>query len=348
MGVPIETALRWEQEQKYDIPERAISPALRGCITWYFANARTKDWDAKLKEYWDPNEDEVRNNEKCRDYMQRDRTEHSSKDPGFYDDTDASMSLPQGAEHQLRRTIDTCKQLRGQEFHGFLFLPSEIRDMIYGHALRKGRVIVPNLTRSMRDSRERLWHVESNGGYWYRRYAGLSEDIFTMNDRSLAPAPLGLVQGVSRSVHAEATRIYFGGNQFIFPAGYFQRPTYCNLRHGIASMFNDLEITVDRAFFRDVGNHTNNALLLRDVSYTFDMRDNPTDDYSNLNTSYHIKDDVDSRSVTPLQALQWLHDEKKRSLEIDWAGKHNLLLLWFPIFCALECSRKNHFRIRYR
>lgn len=323
MGVPIETALRWEQKQKYNIPRRAFPPTLHECVTWHFVKARTKDWDARLKEYWDPNEDEIRNNEKCRDYVQRSRTNNRSKEPEFYHDIEASLfsvSLPQGAEHQLRRTVEKCKQMRGDEFYGFLHLPLEIRDMIYGFALRKGRVIVPNSKRGMRGPPTLVEHYESSSGYYYRRYAGVIQELSAMDHRRRTPAPLGLVQGVSRSVHDEAARVYFGGNQFIFPAGQFMHPRYCNLR-------DDLETPFDQVFHRDIDNRTNNAPLLRDVSYTFDMRDNTTDDYSNLYRSPELKDSVDSRSISPVEALQWLHDEKKFYLEVDWVGKHTLLLL---------------------
>lgn len=315
MGVPMKTAVEWELEQKYGIPQ--LPQALKVCVTWYFANARIKDWNAKLREYWDPNEDEVRNVEQCRDYMQRNPT----------------------AEHQLRRTIETCKQMRRDEFYGFMHLPSEIRNIIYGYVLRKGRVIVPNEMDGRRGTKNPVEYYEANSGYCYGRYDELIQEIIEMNEDYPAQAPLGLLQGVSRSVHDEAARVYFGENQFIFPAGYFIRPLYCNTRLGISTLAYGY--TIEQAFSQDFRNRINNAPLLRDVSYTFDMRDCETDDRSNLFQSRH-KDDIDSGTIDPLQALQWLHDEKKYWPEIEWAGKHTLLLLRFPIFWVLECSRKHH------
>lgn len=341
MGVPIETALRWEQKQKYDIPRRAFPPELRECVTWHFVKARTKDWLARLKEYWDPNEDEIRNNEKYRDYVRRNRTEHSSKDPEFYHDIIDSLfpwSPPQGAEYQLRRTVEECKQKRGDEFHGFMYLPSEIREMIYGFTLCRGTVIVPNSERRMRGPGNPVEHYESNEGFTYRRYDGLEQDLLEINNPRRTPIPLGLIQGVSRAVHDEVAPIYFGRNQFIFPAGGFFSPQFCNRRDVLQRDFN-------HAF----SNRTNNAPLLRDVSYTFDMRDHPRNDYDNLYESFDIKESVDARRITPGEALQALHDQKVFGLEVDWAERidsikrmtlDRLVLDFGECYCIIGCCRK--------
>jgi hypothetical protein len=347
MGVPIETALRWEQKHCYDIPEHDFPPKLRECVIWHFVKARTNDWGARLKDYWDPNQDDIRNNEKYRSYVQIGTDNGlSSKDLKFYND-DAELFppfRPTGPEDQLRNTIEECKGMR-RDFHGFMHLPSEIRDVIYGFALCKGRVIVPNSRRGMRaHAREPVEHYERNNGYYYRRYEGLEEEIFATSHSRHAQNPLGLIQGVSRAVHDEAARIYFGRNQFIFPASLFELPRYCNLRDDAFGVLSH-----EQRFHHDLRNRTNNAPLLRDVSYTFDMRDHVTDDYENFYWNFGIKESVDSRALSPGEALQALHDQKARLLDIDWVERidsikrmalDRLVLDFEECYCAIGCCRK--------
>ncbi|KKY31535.1 hypothetical protein UCDDA912_g08498 [Diaporthe ampelina] len=320
MGLPAATALRWERNHEYHIPEgRALSPAVRQVVDFYFATCRTKDWDARLKEYRELHENKIRN-----PYLR----EIVEEDP---------------ASHQLLSVVETCRQMRRDEFHGFLQLPFEIRDMIYSHALHKGRVIVPNSALATRRV-EPVKHYRTNDGFYYKRYEGLEMELLAMEDGRRAPCPLGLIQGVSRAVHDEASRAYFGGNQFIFPAGQFLRPSHCNLRG-----FYEASGQQASRFHDDLNHRTNNALLLRDVSYTFDMRDHPGDDYANLYRDFAIKDSVDSRALSPAQALQALHDQKTLDLEVDWAERidsikrmtlDRLALDLQECYCAVGCCRK--------
>lgn len=359
MGVPIETALRWERKHRYNVPGVERFPrALLEFATCHFAKIRTKDWDTRLKEYWNPNENEIRDNEeygafesKWRTYLRRNIK--SRRDIMFPSDIQASTirslfasikgqtAHPEPeAEDQLRDTIEKCKELRRDEFHGFMYLPSEIRDIIYGFALCKGAVVVPNSRRGPQDH-EAVEHYESPNGYYYRRYEGVKQELHAMN-YSHDTILLGLIQGVSRAVHDEAARIFFGRNQFIFPAGCFVHPRYCNLRTALEA--HDGEV-----FQRDLDNRINNAPLLRDVSYTFDMRDHLVDDHANLHTNYSIKEDIDSRSLSRGEALQALHDEKAHALEIDWAERidsiklmtlDRLVLDFEECYCAIGCCRK--------
>jgi hypothetical protein len=357
MGVPMDTALRWEQKQEYDIPRCEFPPELRECVTWHFVQARTKDWHARLKEYWDPNEDDIKNNEKFRDLIRR-KTAHGSqaRDPEFYHDI--FPRRPKEAEYeaagyqQLRHTVERCKAMRAQEFYGFMYLPPEIRQMIYALILCKGTVIVPNSELGMRGSEGLVEHCLNpySGGYYYRRYHGSLPELIAVNHprrRSRPGAtPLGLIQGVSRAVHDEAAGVYFGCNQFIFPAGQFVYPRYCNLRGGFEP---PIEQNFKQQFDDDLSNRTNNAPLLRDVSYAFDMRDNQTDDHSALYLCTGVKEAVDSQTISPAEALQELHDEKNSSLEVDWVEridsiKHmtldRLVLDFEECYCAMGCCRK--------
>lgn len=227
------------------------------------------------------------------------------------------------------------------KFQSFMDLPSEIRDLIYSYALCKGRIIIRNGRRAA-GFLEPIKHYETNDGFHYLRYKGLEQELLAMNTGQPAPIALGLVQGVSRQVHDEATRIFFGKNQFIFPAGQFHRPSYCNLR----DIFGR---SSDEEFARDVKNRINNALLFRDVSYTFDMRDQRGDDYANLYRNLDIKESIDSRTLPPGDALQVLHNWKTYELEIDWTERidsikrmtlDRLVLAFEECYCAIGCCRK--------
>lgn len=227
------------------------------------------------------------------------------------------------------------------KFQSFMDLPSEIRDLIYSYALCKGRIIIRNGRRAA-GFLEPIKHYETNDGFHYLRYKGLEQELLAMNTGQPAPIELGLVQGVSRQVHDEATRIFFGKNQFIFPAGQFHRPSYCNL-------LDTFGRSSEEDFARDVKNRTNNALLFRDVSYTFDMRDQRGDDYANLYRNPYIKESIDLRTFPPGEALQLLHDWKTYDLEVDWAERidsikrmtlDRLVLAFEECYCAIGCCRK--------
>lgn len=235
----------------------------------------------------------------------------------------------------------THRQTRHDKFHHFMDLPSEIRDLIYSYALCKGRVIVPN-SGGVAGGLEPVKHYRTNDGFYYSRYKGLEQELLAMGNGRRAPSPLGLVQGVSRAVHDEAARIFFGRNQFIFPAGRFRRPAYCNL-------LDTPGRSSEEDFSRDLRSRTNNALLLRDVSYTFDMRDHPGDDYANFYRSFDIKNSVDARTLSQVEALQALHAQKNLDLEIDWVERidcikrmdlDRLVLSFEECYCAIGCCRR--------
>ncbi|KAG8159149.1 hypothetical protein KVR01_010810 [Diaporthe batatas] len=342
MGVPINTALRWEREHKYQFPSgERFSKALLDSVTCHFAKVRTRDWETRMMEYWNPNENDIRDNGEYESFKSKWRMKKamSQIDLGRWAEAEAES----GAEQYLRDTIEKCKQLRrSNEFHGFMYLPGEIRDIIYRLALFRGKVVVPNSRHSMGPQAfEAVENYESFDGYYYRRYEGVTHELHAMR-HSHHTIPLGLIQGVSRAVHDEAARIYFGSNQFIFPSGSFVHPRYCNLRTAFEAHGGD-------GFQRDIDNRTNNAPLLRDVSYTFDMRDHPIDDHTNLYMNYGIKASVDDGRRSRGEALQALHDAKALELEIDWAERidsiklmtlDRLVLDFQECYCPIGCCRK--------
>lgn len=350
MGVSIKTAVRWEQYHEYQIADGCdLLPAFRDLVNHHFATARTKAWDARLKEYWSLNEYKRRDEEKFGDYRWIEFTPADIKIAHAFKPDRFSLYRLEYEErnpisYQLRSTIHMCKQMRRDEFHGFMHLPSEIRDMIYSYALHKGKVIVPNSSRATRRL-EPVKYYLSDDGFLYGRYQGLEEELSAMGDgRRARPKPLGLVQGVSREVHDEAARVYFGGNQFVFPAGEFLLPSHCNLLR--ASPSATLPTRWNR---RDRSGRNNNAPLLRDVSYTFDMRDHPSDDYSNLYRSYEVKLSIDAGSRPPGELLRALHDQKALHLEVDWAERvdsikrmtlDRLVLDFEECYCAIGCCRR--------
>lgn len=323
MGVPFETALRWEQ----------LRPSLEifKDATSYFAKTRTQDWGARLKEYWVLQDDKLRDIKKYREY-------HLTRSGDTRADLDPRAELDNEEEdfrsYQLR--VEMCRQRWRREFHGFMSLPVEIRDIIYSYALPKGTVIILPSKRP-----RRIIEVCSNDqGDLYRRYRGLRDELQDIYRNG--HAPLSLIQGVSKKIHDEAARIYFGRNQFIFPTGFFYTPRYCNL-------IEAFESHTEAHFLRDAAERTNNAPLLRDVSYTFDMRDYRGNDYGNLYQDLSLKESIASHTISPAEALQALHDQKARDLEIDWSERilcikrmtlDRLTLSFDECYCGIGCCRK--------
>ncbi|KAL1870873.1 hypothetical protein Daus18300_004962 [Diaporthe australafricana] len=330
MGVPLETALRWEHPHtQLEVYQDAYN---------YFAKARTQDWDARMKEYWALQDQKPRDDEKYKYY----HLKKSSDTPPDLD-TQAQAELDNEERdfnsYQLRCVIEMCRKQRRHEFHGFMSLPVEIRDIIYSYVLPKGTVVMVPCERPLAI----IEHCRSNHGDLYRRYRGLRirfED-FHRNNR----APLSLVQGVNKAIHDEAARIYFGKNQFIFPTGFIRYPSYCNLldSQGIS------ERHTEASFLRDAADRTNNAPLLRDVSYAFDMRDHRGVDYENLCQDISLKEAIASHTMSRADALQALHDQKARDLEMDWSERilnikrmtlDRLALSFDECHCPIGCCRK--------
>lgn len=326
----------------------------------HFTTARTEDWDTRLARYWAFQEKKKVDEEKYGRYrlMQTSEFYHGEPDGSNLDtgraqgelsrllDSDLNRPHDAGAgaiAYKLRSAVAMHRRARvGTEFHGFLQLPPEIRHIIYGFVLLKGIVIVPNNTRAIGPGTVKYW--QSNDGECYLRYDGLVKDLKRMGRRQRRP--LFLIQGVHRTVHAEALQVYFGGNKFIFPSGMFFRPSLFGTLVRIAS--SDVEV-MERRYSRKFENGENNAPLVRDVSYAFDMRDCVTDDYENLYRDPTLKNNIDGQSVSPRGALQMLHDRKALELEIVWAERVDCIkwmtldrlgLSFDECYCSIGCCRK--------
>lgn len=239
-------------------------------------------------------------------------------------------------------------------------LPREIRDMVYSEALTMGQVVVP-------DADGRLEYWQQYSGSPYTRYAAATrEHIFTMSrgpprETSLVSIlgpkpkrPVGLVQGVSHAVQMEATAVFYGSNQLVFPAGPFRHP----LRFNTPADEAESEAATDLV---EVPPSWNYAPLARDVSYTFDMRDDAVAraGRASLYRLHHdggggrrgatVKDGVDGGSLAGPAALALLHDRRAAWLEAGWAARveaigamvlDRLALSFEECYCAVGCCRK--------
>lgn len=102
-----------------------------------------------------------------------------------------------------------------QDFRGFMFLPGELRNEIYVHALAKGSVLMPPLI-DRRISKKttvspKFWR-SSRGVYpAFDRYEG---SLLALGRTPCGP--LGLIQGVCAAVQDEAMSIFLNRNWLIY------------------------------------------------------------------------------------------------------------------------------------
>lgn len=347
MGVSLKQAKKWEDH--YEYKTTAEHGATPGGVNQYFAEARTKNWKERLGDYqaWlaqkqadeaNPRHDEwftYHVHQAGYDESHRDVVTETRFFPYYPSDEYAHRDTAEGKELKAwkrRWTTNLYREMRiGTEFHGFMDLPAELRNIIYGFALVTGRVVVPN---DSHKGNQRLL------GYWrhpyndlpYQRYAGLSPKF--LRTFLECHVPIGLIQGVSRVVQAEATKVFFNENQFIFPAGPFTHPRFFN------GPFAPIAY---------VGEPEDYTSLARDVSYTFDMRDFEISDFQNRYDHFVTADDD---AVTPQQFMQRLHDNKLQCVQIEWAERINaiksmeldrLQLSFEECYCCVGCCRQVEF-----
>ncbi|KAI0174805.1 hypothetical protein BJ166DRAFT_587584 [Pestalotiopsis sp. NC0098] len=209
----------------------------------------------------------------------------------------------------------------GTEFHGFLSLPREIRDMVYRHLVAPGmRIILFGGEKIIKNAR----------GQEYDRYASLAEDLKPWMDDSdvvLGGRPFGLIQGVCKQIHLEATRVYLRENRFIFPAG-DQGHRFWDGGHS----FGLKQLTA----------------AMRDVSYAFDMRDSTVSDFQSLS------DQADGGNIDLIRPppreriLELLHFNKEDLLKNHWFDRiqymkrmnlERLQLAFDEAYCGFGCCR---------
>ncbi|KAK7749694.1 hypothetical protein SLS53_000273 [Cytospora paraplurivora] len=363
MGVPLQTATQWELDQQYQIPASFGLPrSVQLVVHEHFRHARTADWMTRLADYrafqGEKRVDEERHGKY--EWINFRESYRVNTDPGrAFGKCSPEMLLrllhskPDGPHdagadimaYKLRSTIAMYRQTRlGTEFHGFMHLPAEIRSIVYSYLLLKGRVIVPNNVGAGKPGLVHHWG--NHRGETYERYQGLERQFSALMAVNRQRKSLGLIQGVSRTVHAEATRMYFGSNRFILPVGDFLHPSRFN--HIDRIIGDDVEEMYTR-YTKACEEGTNNAPLVRDVSYAFDIRDYETNDYDNMCYDDRIRDAVDEGSIAPGEAMRRLHDQKTFSLEEAWVERvdaiqsmslNRLQLDFEECYCAMGCCRK--------
>ncbi|KAK6212563.1 hypothetical protein LQW54_005148 [Pestalotiopsis sp. IQ-011] len=155
------------------------------------------DWEARLSEY-----------HARAAWLERLEEEHRAHK--------LRSALP--AEFRTRQRLQQIKQLRvNGEFHGFMHLPRELRAMVYTLLLAPGLILMPE-----RAGRAAVRQARNNDGQVYERYRclglpGNPEDW----QAGLGGGGAGLLRGVSKQIHVEATSAFFRENRIVFPIGPF-------------------------------------------------------------------------------------------------------------------------------
>ncbi|KAI1644654.1 uncharacterized protein F4817DRAFT_346368 [Daldinia loculata] len=277
----------------------------------YFTTERTKTWETRLEEYY-----------KRREVL---------------------MGVEMDADQLLLRYKE--KKRIGTEFHGFMSLSLELRDMIYKYLLDKGSVFLPNYLEigisGIPNTEHAVYDFETRGFYGdYLRYRGLPNWRF--RNRSVI-RPIGLINGVSRNVHEEATTIYYGCNRFVFPYGPFYLPITSSSSHETDSW--------------QEGMYTPPFALLSYVSFTFDMRNiNASDQveiYQERKEHKELSESSgnDNQESEPLQPSNYLinfHDTMRMDLLESWDTVFDEIRMLVPdrlelsfeeCYCPLGCCR---------
>lgn len=213
----------WEEEDRYDKKvDITILAHERRFIDQCFSEERTRPWSTRLADYWAhygakpcPLVGAFRRNKPLPD----------GRKPGtLYQKFDAV-----GLAFILHR----CRSARiGSHFHGFMHLPRELRDLVYSYALvTDSRFVVT-------DSRENIddfgTMFEDHEGEYYHRYQDDDENrplrgrgpslMFVNCDSTHRLGRMNLLMGVSRTIQAEAAKVFFSRNQLIISAGKLRHP----------------------------------------------------------------------------------------------------------------------------
>ncbi|KAI1387191.1 uncharacterized protein F4822DRAFT_405711 [Hypoxylon trugodes] len=219
-----------EQAEKWESEASAVAAHVS-----YFAEERTRPWEFRLKEYWTRQQKESTPWEEC-------------------------------VRRCMRQSLNTRI---GKEFHGFMDLPQEIRNMIYRYLLVKGSVFPPNYGCSDVVGKRILTYnnkgTHDASGDTYLRYEGLGQHRLS---RHKDPGQsIGLLLGVSKAIQYEAACVYFRFNRFVFPCG-------------------ECDSQLFRCVYGIGGEYESIYRCMRDVSYTFDMRDVSTSSSLMFNARY--------------------------------------------------------------
>lgn len=224
----------WEEEDGYDkLTGATIYARERRFIDQCFSEERTRPWPTRLGHYW--------------------AHYGAASGPSLgYILHRKTKCLPDGRQagslHQkfdavgLTRLLDRCRQARiGSHFHGFMHLPAEIRTMIYSYALvTDSRFVISSGNSFESDAEVGMFRPDAQfGGEIYQRFLDDDEDrplrgrgpSFIFKHRGPTTlGPMGLLQGVCHTVHAEAMRVFLSRNQLIIVHGKLDYPIGFNRR----------------------------------------------------------------------------------------------------------------------
>ncbi|ETS78559.1 hypothetical protein PFICI_10621 [Pestalotiopsis fici W106-1] len=231
-----EQAKEWETQIIGSLPECLFTrnPTLQSRAIEYFASVRLVEWRGRVKNYHGPFD--------TAEWLQQRRSQEEGPSSGSLAKVRDTTEMEQPVHHlrQLRKSVT--------EFHGFMSLPRELRDMVYRHlvvtdAKRFGeRICVArgkdfNQMVRIHDRCPNLWNNQLLG-----------------SNLPLLPCT-GALRGVSRQFHLEASRVFFQNNRFILPGRDCSWPRFLNGE----DPKNEFDVELKEL-----------TLSMRDVSYTFD------------------------------------------------------------------------------
>ncbi|KAI0377328.1 hypothetical protein F5Y04DRAFT_291830 [Hypomontagnella monticulosa] len=174
-----------------------------------------------------------------------------------------------------------------RDFHYFSKLPKEVKQEVYKLLLVVGKFYVPGVRWDPRPMRHhgsaeiRRLYIRDDKVYRANDQRYGSMEFECLHDMVFHPANRytpGLIQAVSEEVQEEAEAIFFGYNQFVFPAGRMYEPNAFGL---FTLLHND----------RDRFIH-----LVKDLSLAFDMRDEGID---GVRHRERMTIDIETRSIEP-------------------------------------------------
>lgn len=208
----------------------------------------------------------------------------------------------------------------GNEFHGFLDLPYEIRRMIYSMLLVRGKIFVHDFSEVEIEGRLlELEHPVQTEGYQKSFLRYLDKPPRDKRDRTTT----GLIMGVNKQVQREAEQVFWSSsNTFVIPSKTSQGPI------GSDRLRPDIIIPP-----------------IQCLSVAFDMRDHVRPDADDGFWKDQIKEfyelDPDFAETTPRQRLRQIHYHRKEVLEDHWQYRWNRirrqLKLKYLQICFEEC-----------
>lgn len=209
----------WEEEDRYDSKvDMRILPQERRFIDQCFSEERTRQWSTRMGDYWE--EYGTRLGPLADAFRRKNNFLPDGREPG---------SLHQKFDAVgLSSLLKKCRKARvGTEFHGFMHLPPELRCMVYRHALVADSRFVIASSKYQNSLTDKVF--DDYNGLIYQRF--LDNDasrplrgrgprrIFEHRSPTSLLGRMNLLMGVSRTIHAECSQLFFSQNQLIFSTG---------------------------------------------------------------------------------------------------------------------------------